>query len=219
MSKKLYLSISKKSEDDDLLNFIGELFKHKINEKYTFSIVSDPIYYFRNKIIDHVVSNGFDSLLRYSVVMDDVTTPSMHFDDIENVFHRFVERLNPADELIIIDPYFYPKQEQLEDIANKFISLISPIYSSLKNITVVSNGNNKSVSSKFHAYLKRSNSGLLVKDIITNEFHDRFWINPVNQKGLIVGTSINGIGKKISLVDKLRDEDVELILNELKVYE
>ncbi|OOE39103.1 hypothetical protein BZG06_15875, partial [Salinivibrio kushneri] len=68
-------------------------------------------------------------------------------------------------------------------------------------------------------YLRHCNSKLLVRDIITNDFHDRFWINPVNQKGLIVGTSINGIGKKISLVDKLQDQDVEVILNELKVYE
>jgi hypothetical protein len=215
MSKNLYLSISKKYEGD-LSDFIGELYKYQITDKYIVNIVSDPIYYFRESIIDEVVNNGFESLLKYSFVMDDITTPSMHVDEIDSIFNRFVEKLKPAKELIIIDPYFYPKEKEVEKIADKFIKLISPIFSSLHLLTLVTNGNNKSVACKYEAHLLAKKPDLKIKNLIIHEFHDRFWINPDNKTGLIVGTSINGIGNKISLVDSLSCADVEIILNELK---
>ena len=46
------------------------------------------------------------------------------------------------------------------------------------------------------------------------DFHDRFWIAD-RKKGFYTGTSINGIGKRISLINLLSEEDVEIIIDEL----
>jgi hypothetical protein len=50
---------------------------------------------------------------------------------------------------------------------------------------------------------------------MTDDFHDRFWIAD-KAKGLFVGTSLNGIGKKYALVDVMRDEDTATIVKELR---
>jgi hypothetical protein len=214
MDRKLYLSVSKKTEGD-LSGFIGELHKHKIVDKYNVGIVSDPVYYFRQNFIDEVVNNGFSSMLNFSITMDDITTPDMHVDDIELVFHKFVMTLKPIKKLIIIDPYFYPKISDIDEISKKFIGLISPIINDLKKIIVVSNGNNKSSIDGYISKLHEVNQNLEVKNHFSNDFHDRFWLNAVENKGIVVGTSVNGIGKKISLVDSLASSDVEQVLKEL----
>ncbi|MBB1269124.1 hypothetical protein [Shewanella sp. SR44-3] len=214
MDRKLYLSVSKKTEGD-LSDFFGELHKHKIVDKYDVGIVSDPVYYFRQNFIDEVVNNGFSSMLKFSIAMDDITTPSMHIDDIELVFHKFVMTLKPIKTLIIIDPYFYPKISDIDEISKKFIGLISPIINDLKKIIVISNGNNKFSIDGYISKLHEVNQNLEVNNHFSNDFHDRFWLNAVENKGIVVGTSVNGIGKKISLVDSLASSDVEQVLKEL----
>lgn len=214
MDRKLYLSVSKKTEGD-LSDFIGELHKHKIVDKYTVGIVSNPVYYFREDFIDEVVKNGFSSMLNFSIAMDDITSRGMHIDDIELVFHKFVMTLKPIETLIIVDPYFYPKTSDVNEISQKFIRLTSPVINELKKIVVISNGNNKSSIAGYISKLHKVNQNLEVNNYFSNDFHDRFWLNPVEMKGIVVGTSVNGIGKKISLVDTLATSDVVQVLKEV----
>lgn len=48
----------------------------------------------------------------------------------------------------------------------------------------------------------------------TDDFHDRFWISN-RKKGFYTGTSFNGIGKRISLINLLSEDDVTEIIEEL----
>jgi len=214
MEKKLILSISKKT-NEDLSNFIGELHKHKIVDNYNVDIIPDPVIYFRNDFINEVVNNGFGSMLNFTVTMDAITTPSMHIDDIERVFHKFVAHLKPINHLLITDPYFYPKLIDVDTIATKFIQLIDPIINEIDKITVVSNGKNKSSINRYIKNLKKANPKIQLENYITQDFHDRFWLNPTVKKGIVVGTSINGIGKKISLVDTLNAVDTSQVIEEV----
>jgi hypothetical protein len=49
-------------------------------------------------------------------------------------------------------------------------------------------------------------------------FHDRFWIAD-DLRGIFVGTSLNGLGKKYALVDNIRDSDTNSIVEELRRLE
>ena len=217
MDAKLYLSVSKKAEGD-LSDFLAYLFTQRtIVEKYNVSIVHNPVYYFREDFINEVVENGFNSMLNFSITMDDITSQTMSIDEIDLVFHRFVMTLKPIEQLIIIDPYFYPNNSNIDNISKKFIGLISPIINDLKKILIVSNGTNKSSIAKYTKKLHEVNGSLLVDNIFSKKCHDRFWINRVGNKGIVVGTSVSGIGKKISLVDKISALDVEQILKELSL--
>lgn len=51
--------------------------------------------------------------------------------------------------------------------------------------------------------------------IVSNDFHDRFWIAD-HARGIVVGTSLNQIGSKIFLVDELSKRDINAILDEPK---
>lgn len=46
----------------------------------------------------------------------------------------------------------------------------------------------------------------------SDAFHDRFWIANGN-KGFISGTSLNGVGKRYSLIEILSEEDVTSIMD------
>ncbi len=214
MEKKLILSVSKKT-NGDLSDFIGELHKYKIVEKYNVGIIADPVMYFRNDFINEVVNNGFSSMLNFSLTMDDITTSGMHIDEIERVFYKFIKHLKPINHLVITDPYFYPKLDEVDIVAAKFIQLINPIINEIDKITVVSNGKNKSSINQYIKNLKKANPKIQLKNYITQDFHDRFWLNPTAKKGIVVGTSINGIGKKISLVDTLNSVDASQVIEEV----
>jgi hypothetical protein len=49
----------------------------------------------------------------------------------------------------------------------------------------------------------------------TGDSHDRFWIVD-ETKGLFVGTSLNGIGRKYALTDYMKDVDIAAIMEELR---
>ncbi|MBR1437503.1 MAG: hypothetical protein IJ587_03100 [Synergistaceae bacterium] len=49
-----------------------------------------------------------------------------------------------------------------------------------------------------------------------NDCHDRFWLCPESKRGFCMGTSLNGIGKKIWRADMLEQDEVEMLVNEQK---
>ena len=54
------------------------------------------------------------------------------------------------------------------------------------------------------------NKGIILGfDQRLEECHDRFWYCPETQKGVMFGTSLNGIGKKICRIDELSDLEVK----------
>ena len=59
-----------------------------------------------------------------------------------------------------------------------------------------------------HAVLTQLVPTIIIKTVETEEFHDRFWIDPDAHKGFVMGTSLNGVTKKIALIDHLGREDV-----------
>ena len=62
--------------------------------------------------------------------------------------------------------------------------------------------------------LVKSKVGASIKLKFSLDFHDRFWI--VDRKnGICSGTSLNGVGKRISLLNEISEEDVRDIVYEL----
>ena len=59
----------------------------------------------------------------------------------------------------------------------------------------------------FSSLIQKINTSIKVSQKYTDDFHDRFWIID-DKKGLFIGTSLNGIGKRYSLIDYLQDSDV-----------
>ncbi|MGL6375117.1 hypothetical protein ACSZMY_16495 [Aeromonas hydrophila] len=64
-----------------------------------------------------------------------------------------------------------------------------------------------------HNILKSINSDIKIKDIITDEIHDRFWLDADNSKGIVMGTSLNGVTKKLTLIDYLQPSDAKAVID------
>lgn len=112
-----------------------------------------------------------------------------------------------GEELIIIDPYLFVKPDGGYD---KFLtSILKACKCKFKKISVFIKQNNTN-----QVFLKKVKEviGDYFQEYYTDEFHDRFWIGD-RKKGFIMGTSMNGIGKKYSIIQKLEESDVVEIIN------
>ncbi|KJV05753.1 hypothetical protein [Methylocucumis oryzae] len=128
------------------------------------------------------------------------------------ILHKFIKTLTPAEKLIIIDPYFYTK-DGLADATITLTEIITPILDQIDHITVVYNkGNSYSQEYIKQAINAKAGREIHFNNIKSSKFHDRFWINPITKTGIVIGTSLNGIGKKIALIDRISPSDVETLL-------
>lgn len=128
----------------------------------------------------------------------------------EEKVKKFLEYLDDCDvvdgELIVIDPYIFSCME--DEYYNMLVSILRG--SKAKSVIIITNKRN--IQKACYDEISSKISGVNVK--YCDEFHDRFWI--ANRKaGFCCGTSLNGIGKKISKINTLSADEVTDIINEL----
>jgi hypothetical protein len=70
--------------------------------------------------------------------------------------------------------------------------------------------------SSIEALLQSHKPSLNIIHSKSDDFHDRYWISGNREKAILTGTSINGLGNKFALVDRVNTSDVRVIVNELK---
>ena len=191
-------------------DFYEKMHEIGIFDKFEMYDIVAPVYTFRKEFLNHIVEHGLSSLYNFTIAMEDLTSPSMNVDEIEDVFFKFVEKLNGVKNLIIIDPYFYASSNN-DAATSLFSEAISLISEKIERIYFLTNGRNNDNKNSIHNSVRAINSNISIQDIITDKFHDRFWINPENKTGILLGTSLNGIGRKIALIDSLQENDVEKI--------
>ena len=110
-------------------------------------------------------------------------------------------------ELIIVDPYIFSSQQ--DDYCEMLSSILN--LSGADTIIVVTDKKNYNIISS-DKVIEKTEKTIDIK--FNNDFHDRFWIAN-RKKGFYTGTSFNGLGKKISLVNMLSDDEVTDIIDEL----
>lgn len=186
-----------------------------ITDKFEFFQIADPVYYFNEDIEKHILEHGIQSLMNFTICMEDITSPSMHIDNVESVIIKFVQSLAPAKKLVVVDPYFYEKSNKHET-HKMFSRLITPLANDLEEISIITQTGNGPMKQRMHSEIMSLPKPIIVRDFQSKSFHDRFWINPLHGKGIVIGTSLNGIGNKIALVDKISDYDVAEILSLIK---
>ncbi|MDD2814962.1 MAG: hypothetical protein PHP00_04395 [Thiotrichaceae bacterium] len=187
-----------------LADFREVMKKHTEFSDFDLDKIAKPVCHFRHEFLEYVSTHGFSSLYdETTLFLEDLTSPSMTINEVELVVKRFTGRLQDCENLFIIDPYFFASSDNA--VKNIFEGLLDTLSNKLKCIYFFTNSNDKGKSN----ILSVCNSRQIPHyEIETNEFHDRFWIDPDNCLGIVMGTSLNGIGKKIALIDKLQQQDV-----------
>jgi hypothetical protein len=135
-------------------------------------------------------------------------TPGIHVDDIEKLLLGFVRKLRGVKSLLIIDPYLYAEGAQSVALFNRMLTSISD---SLEEVAILTNGREVANKAAMHDALNALAPSVKIVDRNTDEFHDRCWIDRDRGVGFYMGTSLNGVGKKMCLVDHMRDSDARSV--------
>jgi hypothetical protein len=141
-------------------------------------------------------------------ITESVLPKNINRDDILKKYTYYLGLINSENsELIIIDPYIFPESGNYN---NEYISLLKDILhnAKAKHYIIIT----KSISTdnvyKNSIVTEFNNIEIYQTDL----FHDRIWISNRN-KGFFVGTSLNGIGRKVTLIDSIASNDVKGIVN------
>lgn len=130
-------------------------------------------------------------------------------------------RLAPAGDLVIVDPYLFPPRPDpsTAEYGQRLASLIAPLLAERATVTAIVNerANAEVEDATLRALVALSpNATLTVRR--TEDFHDRFWIAD-GARGVVVGASLNGIGRRIFFIDQMRDADVAAVIREVNNLE
>lgn len=168
-------------------------------------------YYFNQEILEHITQNGLSSLFNFSILMEDITSPSFEYNEIENMILKFTSKLNGSKKIIITDPYMYNIKDNDFSLFEK---IIKSFCSDLEELTFITDKRFQVSKSDIHNIIKQIKTSINIIDFNSDEFHDRFWIGLDTNIGIVIGTSLNGI-KKIAIIDRLSSSNVDDIIKEL----
>lgn len=139
---------------------------------------------------------------------EEVLWKNMTSEEQAGKFTEYLEKIGSEDsELIIIDPYLFNSKET--DYCEKLVTILNN--SKAHSITVITDQKYCKIEN-LDEFLKRIKIPLAIKN--NADFHDRFWIAN-REAGFCCGTSLNGIGNKISLILMLSRDDIECVIEEL----
>lgn len=188
-------------------------------DKCEIDVITHPVLTFRDDIADYVAEHGLSTLLSIEPLMEDVTTPKDSTPAIQKLLIRFMTSLNLKDELIIVDPYFYYPNAD-DSYANMILNILDQFINDIREIRVITAPNKRAYStttrSKVERAIKDVKPDILITHSTSDHIHDRFWITSNRQKGILLGTSLNGLGKKYSVIEYLSPQDVVKIVSVLK---
>ena len=201
---------AKYSEFDEALRKAG------VFDRFEVALIALPVHYFRHEIAEHIREHGLASLFKVSIVMEDITTPGMEVDELEGLIEKFVRSLAGARRLIIVDPYLYGSSKDPASVSSRFAKMIGWLDDELEEIITYTNGQSQG-KQQLQLAVTSARASVSFDDRVQTDLHDRFWIDPDEKRGIVFGTSLNGLGLKLALVDRLSNDDVETILSHLQV--
>lgn len=154
-----------------------------------------------NIFSEHMKKNNFQYL------QEEVLWKNMTQEEKIQKFSKWLAKIESVGkELIIVDPYLLKSTEK--DYCDMLAEIINMANAS--KIIIVTDKKNYKQESKKKIFKNYSN----FKIEYSSDFHDRFWISG-RKKGFYTGTSFNGVGKRISLINELSSCDIKEIVDEL----
>ena len=204
---------------DKLLQFVLlEYSKHSIEKIHNKSLqdlgMSIEIYLKKEEKIKQVLKNieNNNSILQEEVLLKNITN-----EEKLNCFSSFFSKIEAEEkELIITDPYLFKESKNKKE-DDEYCNILAKIImkAKAKSIRVITNyrNYNNDIHKKIENKLTQD-----IKIIWNDDFNDRFWIAD-RKKGFYTGTSINGLGKRITLINLLSKDEVKIIIDELNKKE
>lgn len=161
----------------------------------------------KNSELNKMLSEYMQSK-NYESVEEQILWKNMTDNEKTDTFSEKLRQIgSDNNELIIVDPYLFSTSDSV------YCELLSNIIkkSNSKPVVVITDDRHYTAES---FQLVQSNVSASIELKFSSDFHDRFWIvDRIN--GICSGTSLNGVGKRISLLNEISEEDVKDIVEEL----
>lgn len=118
-----------------------------------------------------------------------------------------------AKSLMVIDPYIFAvEKEQVECFVRELMESARVGGQWLKRIHFVHDHRHTRSGIKRCLKQRLKDEGVYMTDKHTTEIHDRVWIAD-RQRALVIGTSLNGIGKRAAFLLLLPEYDLKALLD------
>lgn len=204
----------------DFTRFVVDVANNRIDslQGCEVGLVQDVVASFQEQFMDYVMKHGFSSLVRRMPLLEALVPPGAQKTAIVSILVGYLSTIGVADELVIVDPYFYASQTPADpSYPTTVASILAPFAASLSSVKVVTLPKkvDLSVKAAVDAEIVKLNPSIAVTHTTSDEYHDRFWISSKRSAGVLVGTSVNGLGKRYAIVDRLESVDVTDIVASL----
>jgi hypothetical protein len=194
-------------DGENISNFFKRFYESDLSRDFGVYRLSRHVL--RPLIQQYIIDHGLSSLFYSHMTCDAITHPGFTTDEIEAVVIGIMSKLDGVKHLLIIDAFFYDDKPECLLLLERIVRSIS---SNLEKVTVITHGTRASMRPGMHNVFSTVVPGIQINDLVTEDFHDRYWIDIENTKGVMVGTSLNGIGKKIAMIDHANTADTREII-------
>lgn len=155
---------------------------------------------------DLLRDHGPRSLLNWGPLNESVLPDNTPRDVLIDTLRYQLNRCQPTASLLVIDPYLFPSRPDA-NYRTDLVSLLEPAArAGLRLDIATGQTHNAALMADVLSDLRAINPAVIPTVKLTDDFHDRFWIAD-GVRGLFIGTSINGIGRRYAIADYLEDED------------
>ena len=209
---------SDKPIEAELLKELGNRLQQRGIEVYIRDVDTDCLWMCQ-KLIMEKGTRYILSLKRLQEKVLQKTGSIEEQDLLIKVLSNYLQALSPSKDLTIVDPYFFavepPDRAEYLGAFREIFGLVIPKVAMVRFITNPKHDRDGALYKDIKSVLIDLNPEINVVHKMTKDFHDRFWIAD-EVKGLFIGTSLNGIGRKYALADFMEDEDTATIVKELR---
>lgn len=162
-----------------------------------------------------LLEKGPTAVISFGPLNEEVLPDNTPRDSIADTLRYKLNRCAPTRSLMIIDPYLYPVSPD-PDYEAYFLKIFADTIKTLSNLTIVTSPRrNQGLETRLDLAIRSIAPQITINKKYTEVFHDRFWIAD-ESRGLFVGTSLNGIGRRYAVIDYLQDEDTDQIANRVR---
>jgi len=201
------IGIKSLKDGEDISHFFERFDESELSQDFgVYRLSLDAL---RSHIQQHIIEHGLSSLFYNHLTCDAIMHPGFRTDEIEAIVLGIMSKLEGVRHLLIIDAFFYDDKPDCLHLLEKIVRSMS---SKLEKVTIITHGKRVSMRPEMHNVFSTVVPGIQINDVIAEDFHDRYWIDVENVKGVMVGTSLNGIGKKVAMIDHANFADTREIV-------
>lgn len=214
--KNLVLILKKKNDKADYIKIVEDYSHGRPVDLSGYEMYqANSLYSFQDEIIEHILERGVMSFFTAGLLLEDTIARGTAPTAIESVIQKFLNKISIDQELIIVDPYFFATTPNI-NYPSFFCDIVKPYLPVIDDIIFVTNSTvSNTVKNGILSGLHSLKPGLNIIHKTSHNYHDRYWISGNREKGIVMGTSLNGLGNKFALVDRLNVSDVRSIVADL----